>query len=270
MSEQLGIRQNVGDQIIARVNALSDAGFNMPKDYNFVNAIKMSVLKIQDLKDKNGKPALEVCSQTSIQTALFQMACKGLNAATNQCYFIVRGNQLCLNESYFGKVLMVKRHYPEWNPVPVVIREGDVFEYAYDKDTGKKHIVKHEQKLENMDKGFVGGYMYLPDGDLFIMTKRQILTAWSKSPSREQSVHKQFDEKMVQKTLVNSGCNMVINSTPEGQMGMDEETDIVENRLPTYDKYDEFEEVADADDNNEQEKQQNGETSDGASQDDEF
>ena len=270
MSEQLGIRQNVGDQIIARVNALSDAGFNMPKDYNFVNAIKMSVLKIQELKDKNGKPALEVCSQTSIQTALFQMACKGLNAATNQCYFIVRGNQLCLNESYFGKVLMVKRHYPEWNPVPVVIREGDVFEYAYDKDTGKKHIVKHEQKLENMDKGFIGGYMYLPDGDLFIMTKRQILTAWSKSPSREQSVHKQFDEKMVQKTLVNSGCNMVINSTPEYQMGMDEETDIIENRLPTYDKYDEFEEVADADANNEQEKQPNGGEVDAQPQDEDF
>lgn len=152
----------------------------------------------------------------------------------------------------------------------VVIREGDVFEYAYDKDTGKKHIVKHEQKLENMDKGFVGGYMYLPDGDLFIMTKRQILTAWSKSSSREQSVHKQFDEKMVQKTLVNSGCNMVINSTPEYQMGMDEETDIVENRLPTYDNYDEFEEVSDADANNEQEKQPNGGEVDAQSQDEEF
>ena len=159
MSEQVGIRQNVGEQIIARVNGLCAAGFSMPKDYNFVNAVKMSMLKIQDLKDKNGKSALDVCSQVSIQTALFQMVCKGLNAATNQCYFIVRGNQLCLHESYYGKVLMVKRHYPEWNPVPVVIRDGDVFEYAYDKDTGKKHIVKHEQKLENMDNGFVGGYM---------------------------------------------------------------------------------------------------------------
>ena len=41
--------------------------------------------------------------------------------------------------------------------------------------------------------------MYLPTGELFIMTKKQIMTAWSKSSSREQATHKQFDEKMVKK-----------------------------------------------------------------------
>ena len=51
---------------------------------------------------------------------------------------------------------------------------------------------------------------------------------------------------------------------------MDEETDLVENRLPTYDNYDEFEEVADADANNEQEKQPNGGEVDAQSQDEEF
>ena len=66
------------------------------------------------------------------------------------------------------------------------------------------------------------------------MTKKQILQAWAKSSSREQATHKAFDEKMVGKTLVNSGCNMIINSTPEYQMGMDEETNMVENKLPDY------------------------------------
>lgn len=244
MANEVQIKQNVGDQVIARVNSLCEAGFNMPKDYNFVNAIKMSMLKLQDLKDKNGKSALEVCTPASIQTALFRMCCKGLNAALNQVYFIVRGNTLCDQDSYFGKVLMVKRIYPNWNPVPVVIREGDVFEYAIEPTTGKKYIVKHEQKLENMDGGFVGGYMYLPDGELYIMTKKQILTAWSKSSNKEQTTHKQFDEKMVQKTLVNSGCNMIINSTPEYQMAMSEEDELIETKLPENEKFDEFEEVA--------------------------
>ena len=140
---------------------------------------------------------------------------------------------------------MVKRIYPDWNPNPVVIREGDVFEYAIDPKTGKKYIVKHEQKFENIDNGFVGGYMYLPTGDLFMLTKKQILTNWSKSSSREQSVHKTFDEKMVQKTLVNSGCNMIINSTPEYQMGLDEETTMIENKLPDTEKFTDFEEVVD-------------------------
>ena len=239
MAKEVQVKKNVGDAVVARVNSLCEAGFTMPKDYNYVNAIKMSMLKLQELKDKNGNFALDVCTPTSIQTALFKMVALGLNAGLNQCFLLVRGNQLCLQESYYGKVLMVKRIYPNWNPVPVVIREGDVFEYAIDPATGKKHIVKHEQKLENMDKDFVGGYLYLPTGDLFMLTKKQILTAWSKSSSREQAIHHQFSEKMVGKTLVNSGCNMIINSTPEYQIGMDDETNMIENKLPDYEEVDE-------------------------------
>lgn len=239
MANEVQVKKNVGDAVIARVNSLCEAGFNMPSDYSYVNAIKMSMLKLQELKDKNGNSALDVCTPTSVQTALFQMCCKGLNAGLNQCYLLVRGNQLCLQESYFGKVLMVKRIYPNWNPNPVVIREDDVFEYAIDATTGRKYVVKHEQKLENMDKGFVGAYMYLPTGELYIMTKKQIMQAWSKSSSTQQLTHKQFDEKMCQKTIVNSGCNMIINSTPEYQMGMDEETNMIENKLPDHEAVDE-------------------------------
>jgi recombination protein RecT len=239
MANEIQVKKNVGDMVIARVNSLCEAGFTMPKDYSYVNAVKMSLLKIQELKDKNGNSALDVCTSASVQTALFQMCCKGLNAALNQIYFVVRGNVLCAQDSYFGKVLMVKRIYPNWNPNPVVIREDDVFEYAIDATTGRKYVVKHEQKLENMDKGFVGAYMYLPTGELYIMTKKQIMQAWSKSSSTQQLTHKQFDEKMCQKTIVNSGCNMIINSTPEYQMGMDEESNMIENKLPDHESVDE-------------------------------
>lgn len=252
MANEIQLKKSVGDKVIARVNSLCEAGFTMPKDYNYVNAVKMSLLKIQDLKDKNGSPALDVCTPGSIQSALFQMCCKGLNAALNQIYFVVRGNVLCAQESYFGKVLMVKRIYPNWNPNPVVIREGDVFEFAIDPTTGKRRVIKHEQTLENMDKGFVGGYLYLPTGDLYVMTKKQIMAAWAKSSSREQATHKAFDEKMVGKTLVNSGCNMIINSTPEYQTIMDEGTNATEQEFhndtvdeQSYIRQEEFEEVED-------------------------
>lgn len=242
MANEVQVKQNVGDMVIARVNSLCEAGFNMPKDYNYVNAIKMSMLKLQEVKDKNGKSCLDVCTPVSIQTALFRMCCRGLNIAFNQAYAIIRGTTLCIDDSYFGKILMVKRIYPDWNPVPVVIREGDIFEYAIDPKTGYKYVVKHEQKLENIDNGFIGGYMYLPTGELYIMSKKQILTAWSKSSSKEQLTHKQFDEKMVQKTLVNSGCNIIINATPEYQMGNDDETLKIEGKLPDVQEA-EYEEV---------------------------
>lgn len=213
------VKQNVGDSVIARVNSLCEVGFHMPSDYQYVNAIKASMLVLQDLKDRNGKPALEVCTQNSIASALFEMSVKGLDASRKTCYFIVRGDKLCLHESYFGKVLQVKRIYPNFDPHPVVIREGDEFIYEIDPKNGCKRLVKHTQCLENLDKGFVGAYMYLPtaDGgqDLYIMSKRMILAAWSKSSSKEQTTAKQFDEKMVMKTIINSGCNMIINSTPD-------------------------------------------------------
>lgn len=210
---------NVGDQVINRIQKLCEAGFRMPADFSAVVAIKMSMLKLQELKDKNGKPALEVCTPASIQTALFKMACRGLNMALNQCYPVVYGTKLEIMDSYFGKVLMVKRIFPDWEPHPRVIREGDVFQYEIDPKTGKMHLLKHEQKLENIDKDFIGGYIYLPtkdgEGELYVMTKRQIMTAWSKSSNRDHTVAKLFDEKMISKTLIHSGCNMIINSTPD-------------------------------------------------------
>ena len=217
--KNVALRNNIGDQVIGRLNELTQANFNFPKDYNYVNAIKMSVLKLQELKDKDKRPALEVCDPVSISSALFKMATKGLNLAYNQAYAVVCGTDLCIDPGYFGNVLMVKRIFPDWEPMPHSIREGDEYVTEVDPKTGKKKLLKHVQKLENLDKDFIGGYIYLPskDGEMYLyeMTRKQILTAWSKSSSREQATHKQFDEKMLQKTLVNSGCTMIINSTPE-------------------------------------------------------
>lgn len=245
------LRANIGDQVIGRLNELAQANFNFPKDYNYVNAIKMSVLKLQELKDKDKRPALEVCTAASIQSELFKMAAKGLNLAYNQAYAVVRGNQLCIDPGYFGNVLMVKRIFPDWEPMPHSIREGDEYVTEVDPKTGKKKLVKHVQKLENLDKPFIGGYIYLPskDGEMYLyeMTRKQILTAWSKSSSKEQSVHKQFDEKMLGKTLVNSGCTMIINSTPELK-AFDEEENSEERNLLTSSSIGEvvdYEEVVD-------------------------
>lgn len=208
-----------GSQVIQRVDDLCKVGFTLPKDYNHVNAIKASVLVLSELKDRNGRPFNEVCTPQSIQKALFSMATKGLDVSRNQAYYIVRGNQLCLHESYFGKVARVKRVYPDFDPTPRVVYQGDVFEYTTDVKTGRMQLVKHEQKLENLDKDFVGAYMYLPCPDggqkLYIMTKKAILQAWMKSSNKSMTVQHEFREKMIGKTIINSGCTMIINATPE-------------------------------------------------------
>ena len=225
----LTVKKNIGEDVIARVGELCNEGFRMPADFSYVNAVKMSILQLNDVKDKNGKPALQVCTQNSVATALFTMCTKGLNAALKQGYFIVRGDQLTFQESYFGKILQVKRIFPGWEPAPHTIREGDVFEFEVNPKTGHRILVKHTQTLESMDKDFVGAYVILPtqdgEGDLYVMTKKQIAAAWAKSSSTQHLTHKEFDEKMCCKTVVNSGCNSIINSTPSLNVGEDDYDD---------------------------------------------
>ena len=217
MAEVKKTVKSVGDIVLSRVNEMSEAGFTLPADYNATNAIKASMLVLQEIKDKNGKPALEVCTPSSIQSALFSMVVKGLDVSKNQAYLVVYGDKLQLQESYFGKVLQVKRIFPEWEPRPNIVHEGDTFKYKVNPETGRRELVEHTQSLENLDKPIVGGYIYLPcaDGgkDLYCMTYKQIVAAWNKSRSGGATA-KQFPEKMAMKTLVNSGCTMVINSTP--------------------------------------------------------
>ena len=217
MAEAKKTTSNVGTLVLNRVDEMCKVGFTMPKDYNYVNAVKATMLKLQDVKDKNGKPALEVCTPSSIQSALFSMVVKGLDVSKNQAYLVCYGEQLQLQESYFGKVLQVKRIFPDWEPRPNIVHEGDTFKYTVNPETGRRELVEHTQSLENLDKPILGGYIYLPcaDGgkDLYIMTIKQIIAAWNKSRSGGATA-KQFPEKMAMKTIVNSGCTMVINSTP--------------------------------------------------------
>lgn len=217
MAEAKKTTSNVGTLVLNRVDEMCKVGFTMPKDYNYVNAVKATMLKLQEVKDKNGKPALEVCTPSSIQSALFSMVVKGLDVSKNQAYLVCYGEQLQLQESYFGKVLQVKRIFPDWEPRPNIVHADDTFKYTVNPETGRKELVEHTQSLENLDKPIVGGYIYLPcaDGgkDLYVMTAKQIAAAWSKSRSGGATA-KQFPEKMAMKTIVNSGCTMVINSTP--------------------------------------------------------
>ena len=217
MAEAKKTTSNVGTLVLNRVDEMCKIGFTMPKDYNYVNAVKATMLKLQEVKDKNGKPALEVCTPASIQSALFSMVVKGLDVSKNQAYLVVYNDKLQLQESYFGKVLQVKRIFPEWEPRPNIVHADDTFKYTVNPETGRKELVEHTQSLENLDKPIVGGYIYLPcaDGgkDLYVMTAKQIAAAWAKSRTGGGTA-KQFPEKMAMKTIVNSGCTMVINSTP--------------------------------------------------------
>lgn len=249
-NNKLAVTKDVGTQVLNRITELCNTGFRLPADFNAANAIKATMLELQQTVDKNKRPALEVCTKESIQSFLFNMCIKGLDVSKKTCYPIVRGDKLCLHVSYFGSILQVKRLFPDWSPVARVIREGDNFVYSIDPATGKMKLEKHEQKLENIDNDFVGAYMYLPCADgkpeLYVMTRKQILKAWSKSSSQSLQTHKDFDEKMILKTIYNSGCTKVVNATPDPMIIPDDDEDVQILKQPADDsQFAEFEEVKD-------------------------
>ena len=64
---------------------MTEAGqLQLPQGYHAGNAVRAAWLYLQEVKDKNYKPALEVCTQNSIANCLLEMIIKGLNIAKKQ------------------------------------------------------------------------------------------------------------------------------------------------------------------------------------------
>ncbi len=211
-------KTDVGQQVINRIDQLCQIGFNMPNDYNYVNAIKGAMLMLPEIKDKSGKSALEICkNNNSIQSALFKMATKGLDVSKKQGYLILRGDKLCFEESYFGVCLQARRISKHYEPIANIIYKGDTFKFEVDPTTGRKRIIEHTQTLESIDGEMLGAYAMVTNDkgetDIEIMSIAQIRKSWSKSSSQQQLVHKEFPDQMAKRTVIKRAAKMLINSS---------------------------------------------------------
>lgn len=224
------VKEQTVDAVAKRVAALERGGeLHLPADYSPQNALKSAWLALQEVKDRNDKPALEVCTRPSIMNALLDMVVQGLNPAKKQGYFIVYGKQLVFQRSYFGSMAVAKRVDDRIaDIVAEVVFKGDEFEYEINR--GRKRVVKHKQTLESVDSGeVIGAYcvVYGFDGEEIatdIMTYKEIQNAWKKSktkPITDQgtlkpgSTHAQYLREMCKKTVINRACKPVINSSSD-------------------------------------------------------
>ena len=144
--------QKITDVVLSRITELSKANMlNLPPDYSAPNAIKAAELILRETKTKTGKPVLDACTNESIATCLLDMVGQGLSPMKKQCYFIAYADKLTLSRSYQGSVAMAKRVGLK-SITANIIYEGDIFAYEVDPMTGRQKIVKHEQKLGNIDE----------------------------------------------------------------------------------------------------------------------
>ena len=228
--------ENISEQVLNKIEKFqADGGLTLPANYSVENHMKSAWLILQSTKDRNDRPALEICTKDSIANALFDMVLQGLAVSKNQGYFIVYGNKLEFQRSYFGTVALAKRTGGiKKEPVANVIYEGDEFIYSIDPNTARIQIIKHEQKIENIDNNKIkAAYALVTLGDgttqVTIMSIQQIRAAWQQGATKGNSpAHKNFAEEMAKKTVIGRACKMIINSSDDAWLyeGKNDEMDV--------------------------------------------
>lgn len=233
MSNQLAlIKKDTVDVVASKVKEFQENGeLHFPAAYSPENAMKSAWLMLQTIKDRNGKPALEACTKDSIANSLLDMVVQGLNPAKKQCYFIVYGNQLVCQRSYFGTMAVTKRVTNAKSIDAAVIYEGD--DVDYELINGRITNLTHKQKFGNINKDkVIGAYatIIMLDGEAYheLMTIDEIRKAWSKaqfwakgaSVEKEGSTHDEFRGEMAKKTVINRACKKFMNASDDSSLIM--------------------------------------------------
>lgn len=214
-------------QLVAeRIQMLMQSGeLSLPQNYNADNAIKSAYLLLQEVTDKNKKPALDVCTRTSISNALMEMVIQGLSPMKKQCAFIVRGDKLCCERQYQGTIALTKRLAALKHHSAHCIYEDDDFQYTVNNETGQIKVLKHDQSIENINMNKIkAAYAVLVFADdkpnhVEIMSMDQIRQAWQQSDNKGNSpAHKNFPDQMAKKTVINRACKLYIEGSDDSDI----------------------------------------------------
>jgi recombination protein RecT len=218
--KQATFEKTLADSVLNRVKELSQAGrLDLPQGYSIGNALNSAWLKIIETKDKNGKPASEVCTRESVANALLDMAILGLNPAKQQGYFIAYGNQLTWFTSYFGNIAAAQRlKKVESLPVATLIYDGDEVIIDHD-ELGQEVIASHKTTWENKQKAIVGAYATIKfDGAIRreVMTMKEIKEAWGQSKTNRE--HAVFTGEFAKRTVFNRLMKRILKTSNDDDL----------------------------------------------------
>jgi recombination protein RecT len=219
-NNQVAKNTTIVDGVLARIGEMQNNGnMQLPANYNAENAMRSAWLMIQQTKNLENKPALEVCTQASIANALLDMVLQGLSPVKKQCYFIVYGPTLTMQRSYFGTIAISKRVAGVKDAVGIPIFEKDVFKYTIDIKSGIKTVTQHDQEFDNIDiTKLKGAYAVITydDGhvEYDIMTMQQIRASWEMGKAKGNSpAHKNFPDQMACRTVISRALKIPVNSS---------------------------------------------------------
>lgn len=214
--------RNITDQVLNRVNEyISQGRLHLPENYSVGNATASAWLTLQEVKDKNGRPALEVCTPTSVANALLDMVILGHNSNKKQGYFIVYGDKLAWFPSYFGKSASVKR-LPgiKTEPIATIIYDGDEIELGHN-ELGEEFVVSHVTTWENKSKGKrIGVYVTVEQDGIIrsaVLTMAEVKEAWLKNPGQKRD-HSEFEGEFMKRTAINRLAKTLIQTSNDDDL----------------------------------------------------
>jgi recombination protein RecT len=230
------------NKTMEHLQSLRDTGnLDLPSDYSMENALKGASLKLQMTVDKNKKPALEVCTPTSVVNAMMAMVVDGLSVWKQQGYFIVYGDKLTWQPDYRGHILLAKRHADVKEVNAQVIYTKDEFVFEVDAATGRQRIIKHETSLDNQDITQIRGtyaVVVFNDGSnqLTVMSLPQIKNAWLQGfGGGNTDAHQKFTDEMCKKTVINRATKVLIGSSDDSEV-VEEDKNVATRNTVTKEK----------------------------------
>ena len=225
-NDKLATRNIILIQTENRINRLTNENkLALPKGYAPGNELRAAWLILQETKDKNNQPVLETCSRASIQNALLKTVVKGLSPSRDQVYYIPYGKSLTMMPTARGDISLARRFDSRIADVRAnVVYKGDKVEF--DVINGQRVITTHKQLLENIGNEITAAYAVAVNHEGHVvhselMTWKQILAAWKKSPMdpvnedgslKKNSTHAQYPEEMSKKTVIHHLCKRVSES----------------------------------------------------------
>jgi recombination protein RecT len=220
------------DKVLAKVMQFeANRQLHLPVKYSAANALKAAWLIIQQTVAKDKRPALNVCTQISVANALLDTVVQGLNPAKKQCYYLVYGNKLLLQRSYFGDKAIALRVDDRLDDIYAeVVWEGDELEYEI--KNGLRIITKHVQKIENVGGNIIAAYAVAvnKEGNVQrseLMTFEQIKRAWRQSKVnpiddngnvKPGTTHDKFGDEMAKRTVTRRMAKHIINTSSDSDL----------------------------------------------------
>lgn len=237
MKQELSIRTQDGILDFAQTYVRNN-NIILSKNYDVKTAMANLYLDLIQVVNKNGKPALEVCTPESIQEAITKCINEELDVGKDQAYLICYGDKLICQPSYFGNVKKA-RALTRVRIFSNVIRDGEQADIEARLDGSI--IIHHKPSIKCLNNKIIAVYAVATDIDTNrvvnsdIMSIEEVKKSWLKSQNGGKTA-KEFEHEFARKTVENRLAKHFVNKSDDSERIFIRDANGNETEVKNYDE----------------------------------